>query len=166
MQYVQLARSCNRLNSVMKEYCDETFVLSKPPVHSPGIQGLTKHLRERVLMAIDPSSWVSADTACMDTTIDMMVKDNSLGNGSEFQTQRCPQVGGSAEVKSMGLREIMLRHGAQPYGNPKKTELGSITFHDWIADSRTGEWSSHLLAHVELPDVLDGGRITMYEVDV
>lgn len=67
--------------------------------------------------------------------------------------------------KPLTLRESLLMHGRQPYGNQAKTELRSLTFHDLTPDMRTGGFKNELLAHFEA-DREGRTRLVSYEVDV
>jgi hypothetical protein len=91
-----------------------------------------------------------------------------LRSGGEFKL-RAPltEVGGglSSQCSSpeLGLREQMLLHGKQPYGNQKITELRSLSLHDWTPNVRTGAFQNELVVHYEAGD---GCRLAMYEVNL
>jgi hypothetical protein len=67
--------------------------------------------------------------------------------------------------KPLALRESLLMHGRQLYGNQARTELRSITFHDLTPDMRTGGFKNEMLAHFEA-DPAGRTRLVSYEVDV
>lgn len=67
--------------------------------------------------------------------------------------------------KPLTLRESLLLHGRQPYGNHAKTELRSLSFHDLTPDMRTGGFKNELLAHFEA-DIEGRTRLVSYEVDM
>jgi len=72
---------------------------------------------------------------------------------------------GKVQEKPLTLRESLLMHGRQPYGNQAKTELRSLTFHDLTPDMRTGGFKNELLAHFEA-DREGRTRLVSYEVNV
>jgi hypothetical protein len=82
------------------------------------------------------------------------------GNGN-VQGQQPQQ----RKLPKPGLREALLWHGMQPYGNQARTELRSVSFHDLTPDMRTGGFRNELLAHFET-DVDFRTRLVCYEVDV
>jgi hypothetical protein len=67
--------------------------------------------------------------------------------------------------KPLALRESLLMHGRQLYGNQARTELRSLTFHDLTPDMRTGDFKNEMLAHFEA-DPAGRTRLVSYEVDV
>lgn len=70
------------------------------------------------------------------------------------------------KVAKPGLRESLLMHGRQPYGNRARTELRSISFYELAPDQRTGRgFRSELLAHFEA-DVDFRTRLVCYEISV
>lgn len=66
--------------------------------------------------------------------------------------------------KPLTLRESLLMHGRQPYGNQARTELRSLTFHDLTPHMRTGGFKNEMLAHFEA-DPAGRTRLVSYEVD-
>jgi hypothetical protein len=81
------------------------------------------------------------------------------GEGSFLGQQR------RVAEKPLTLRESLLMHGRQPYGNQARTELRSLTFHDLTPDMRTGGFKNEMLAHFEA-DREGRTRLVSYEVDV
>jgi hypothetical protein len=67
--------------------------------------------------------------------------------------------------KPLTLRESLLMHGRQPYGNQARTQLRSITFHDLTPDMRTGGFKNEMLAHFEA-DREGRTNLVSYEVEV
>ncbi|KAI9746086.1 MAG: hypothetical protein M1818_000767 [Claussenomyces sp. TS43310] len=72
--------------------------------------------------------------------------------------------GGAAHPdEPQGLRETLLMHGCQPYGNQVKTVLRSLSFHDWTQNLTTGAYNNDLLGHFVAGN---GISMVMYEVNV
>lgn len=64
---------------------------------------------------------------------------------------------------TLGLRDCLLMHGRQPYGQQTCTELKSLSFVDWTLQINTGLHKDELCGHFE---AADGARIVMYDVNV
>lgn len=90
-----------------------------------------------------------------------VAEENQRG-GSEGMFQGQQRI---VAEKPLTLRESLLMHGRQPYGNQAKTELRSLTFHDLTPNMRTGGFKNELLAHFEA-DQEGRTRLVSYEVDV
>jgi hypothetical protein len=91
-----------------------------------------------------------------------IAEENQRPAGGELkfhgQQRRVPE-------KPLTLRESLLMHARQPYGNQAKTELRSLTFHDLTPDMRTEGFKNELLAHFEA-DRESRTRLVSYEVNV
>jgi hypothetical protein len=95
------------------------------------------------------------------TNWEVAEENQRLGGGEgTFQGQQR-----RVSEKPMTLRESLLMHGREPYGNQAKTGLRSLTFHDLTPDMRTGGFKNELLAHFEA-DPEGRTRLISYEVDM
>lgn len=175
-RFPRLSEASKRLNKVMGMYCDEPFTVTVPPAYSPLSGAPTQHLlREAPAAPLDPSQLTSSTMESLNAAINAMPKKGSAAERNALAHQmlakkpppppRTLLTAPVEPVEVVGLRETMLRHAAQPYGNQKKTELRSMSFYDWTSDMKTGKWANQFLAHLECAGK-DGARLTMYEVDV
>jgi hypothetical protein len=106
------------------------------------------------------TQWERAEAAMEMETFRIAGNEKYLDQKPQSQQQPQPK-----KVAKLGLRETLLMHGRQPYGNQVRTELRSLTFHDLTPDMRTLGFKNELLAHFET-DKDHRTKLVCYEVDV
>jgi hypothetical protein len=166
--YPIVMKTSLRLNKVLGLYCDELFEKAPPPKGSDfhSRQGRQPGLR----MNVGEQTHDDKSPRSSKAEVGRYLGPNSRFTlRSTHAAQEMFEAGisfgdssGNFPIESM--REILLRHGHEPYGLQQKTELQSITLNE--IDARfNGGATQEMLHHIEAGGN-NGTRAWIYEVNV